>query len=318
MRVEGLSAGGRGVDREVFLVSGGKGLKTLGAGFKVGHYTNAGAMTGCTVVIPPPGNVTSCDIRGSSPGSRELVLLDPDRRLSEVSAILLTGGSAFGLAAATGVVEWLEERGVGYETPVARVPIVPAAVVFDLRSGDPSVRPGPAEGRTACDNAEDEIPRGLVGAGTGATVGKWAGPEHGVPGGLGVGEASEAGVSVRALTVVNAVGDVLNDDATVLAGSRSPDAGFAPPDLGPGEGNTVLTVVTVRATLGKHQVRWLAARGTDGVTRSVRPAHTLFDGDVTFGVAVPPAPGAEPDLTLLGHLATQAVAAAVRDAVTAR
>lgn len=293
-------------------------MTTLGPGFRVGHHTDTSGCTGCTVVIPPPGNVASCDIRGSAPGSRELALLDPERRLTEVNAILLTGGSAFGLAAADGVVSWLEERGIGHETPVARVPIVPAAVIFDLRAGSAAARPGPEHGRAACDAArEGDIETGLVGAGTGATVGKWTGLEHRVPGGLGVGVATRDGVSVHALTVVNAVGDVLADNATVLAGSDDPGAGFALPDQARGEGNTVLTVVTARASLHKNQVRWLAARGTDGVTRSVRPAHTLFDGDVTFGVAVPPETGeAEPDLALLGVLASEAVASAIRNAVT--
>src|SRR5688572_7355940 len=150
----------------------------LGPGWKVGHWTDAEARTGCTVLLPPPGNVCSCDIRGSSPSSRELTLLDLDRRLTEVHGVLLTGGSAFGLAAAEGVVSWLEEQGVGYETPVARVPIVPAAVIFDLGTGRPDVRPGPDEGRSACRAATGGTPaRGPVGVGAGATAGKWAGRE---------------------------------------------------------------------------------------------------------------------------------------------
>ncbi|HVL64023.1 MAG TPA: P1 family peptidase, partial [Actinomycetota bacterium] len=146
---------------------------TFMPGFRVGHWTDAAAMTGCTVVLPPRGNVASCDVRGSSPGSRELTLLDLDRRLTEIHAVVLCGGSAFGLAAATGVVAWLEEHGVGYETPVATVPIVPAAVVFDLGAGRPDRRPDERAGRAACEDAnESGIATGRVGAGTGATVGK--------------------------------------------------------------------------------------------------------------------------------------------------
>ncbi|MDQ3964340.1 MAG: P1 family peptidase, partial [Actinomycetota bacterium] len=159
---------------------------TLGFGFKVGHWTDADAATGCTVIIPPRGNVAACEIRGSSPGSREIAQLDNDRRLTEIHGLLLTGGSAFGLAAAHGVVEWLEERGIGYETPIATVPIVPAAVVFDLGVGRSDVRPGPENGRAACEAATDgPVAVGRVGAGTGATVGKWAGREHSAPGGVG-------------------------------------------------------------------------------------------------------------------------------------
>jgi L-aminopeptidase/D-esterase-like protein len=289
----------------------------LGAGFRIGHWTDPDASTGCTVILPPRGNVASCDIRGSAPGSRELELLHPDRRLTEIHAVLLTGGSAFGLAAAQGVVDWLEERGIGYETPVATVPLVPAAVIFDLRSGDAAVRPGPAAGRAACDAAEDESATGTMGAGTGATVGKWAGFEHAVPGGLGIGAAGSEDERVTAIAVVNAVGDVLNDDGTVLAGTTSPEPTRALPL--PAEQdvpmNTVLALVAVRANLDKRDVRWLAARGSDGVTKSLRPAHTRYDGDVTFAISAPDGTGRTPDLDTLGVLATEAVAAAARNAV---
>ncbi|HYP24108.1 MAG TPA: P1 family peptidase [Actinomycetota bacterium] len=291
----------------------------LGAGWKVGHWTDPEARTGCTVVLPPPGNVCSCDIRGSSPSSRELALLDVDRRLTEVHGVLLTGGSAFGLAAAEGVVSWLSEQGIGYETPVARVPIVPAAVVFDLGAGRPDVRPGPAQGRSACESAIEGPPAtGLVGAGTGSTVGKWAGREHGVPGGFGFGEASDAGLRAAAVAVVNAVGDVLAGDGSVLAGTTAPRERRTPPaeESSPLPANTVLALVAVEGTFEKREVRWLASRGSDGITIAVRPAHTRYDGDVVFALAAPSARKSEPaDLDVLGPLATAAVAAAVRDAV---
>ena len=290
-------------------------------GFKIGHYTDEANRTGCTVVLPPPGNVASCDIRGSSPASRELTLLDLERRLTEVHAVLLTGGSAFGLAAADGVVAWLAEHDIGYDTTVARVPIVPAAGIFDLGSGDPSVRPGPLEGRAACEDAvASGIATGAVGAGTGATVGNWGGPESSVRGGLGIARAEAEGMTVAAIAVVNAVGDVVGPDGRSIAGSSLEDGRVRAPrrpgtdDAAPV--NTVLALVATNAELDKREVRWLAARGSDGVTTSVRPAHTRYDGDVCFAIAAPPPAGAaEADLDVLGVLATQAVANAVRNAV---
>lgn len=303
-----------------------EGAATLGEGFKVGHWTNQDSPTGCTVVMPPPGNVTSCDIRGSSPSTRELAHLNLDRKLTEVHGILLTGGSAFGLAAAEGVVDWLSERSIGYQTGLVPVPIVPAAVIFDLAAGDPNVRPGRDAGRAACDAAsEGAVPTGRVGAGAGATVGKWAGREYLSPGGLGVASLTDGPESVAALAVVNAVGDVVGDDGRVIAGSTAPDAdsrtafrpAFPPPEpIAPA--NTVLAIVTTNAALDKREVRWLAARGSDGITISVRPAHTRYDGDVVFATAAPPedaATATAPNLDVLGHLATRAVATAVRNAV---
>ena len=292
---------------------------SLGFGFRVGHWTDRDALTGCTVVLPPAGNVTSCEVRGSSPSSRELELLHPDRRLTEVHAILLTGGSAFGLAAADGVVAWLEERGIGYDTGVTAVPIVPAAVIFDLGHGKSHVRPGSAAGRAACDAAsEADVAMGQVGAGTGATVGKWAGREFAAPGGLGIAVAEAGASRVGAVAVVNSVGDVIDADGSVVAGTTSPSAGeqarpLADVDVAK---NTVLAVVATEASIDKREVRWLAARGADGITVSVRPAHTRYDGDVVFAVAAPPAAGTPADLDALGPLATDAVARAVRRAVT--
>jgi L-aminopeptidase/D-esterase-like protein len=291
---------------------------SLGFGFRVGHWTDDDAHTGCTVILPPSGNVTSCDIRGSSPGSRELEQLHPDRRLTEVHAVLLTGGSAFGLAAASGVVDFLEDHDIGYDTTIAKVPIVPAAVIFDLGAGRADARPGPTEGRAACEAAsEGPIPTGRVGVGAGATVGKWTGREHAVPGGFGMAAVEERGQRVAALAVANAVGDVIAADGTVLAGSTGPDAELRPPlpeeqDV---PTNTVLALVALQANIDKRDARWLAARGTDGITISIRPAHTRYDGDVVFAVAAPDVTGAEPDLDALGVLATAAVAEAVRNAV---
>lgn len=292
---------------------------SLGFGFRVGHWTNEEAATGCTVVIPPRGNVASVEVRGSSPGSRELISLHPSRRLDEVHAVMLAGGSAFGLAAAQGAVEWLEERGIGYETPLVTIPIVPSAVVFDLGTVTGKVRPGPAEGRAACDAAtEGAVATGRVGAGTGATVGKWAGREHLVPGGLGIATAEEDGARVAALAVVNAIGDVLDEDGSVLAGTTAPSPTFSlvrspEPEVGT---NTVLVLVATRGNLAKREVHFLAGRAADGVTATVRPAHTRFDGDVAFALAAPGSPGEPtPNVDLLGLLARRAATDAVRAAV---
>src|SRR5512139_3755088 len=190
-------------------------------GFKVGHYTDPGNMTGCTVILCPPDTRASAEVRGNSPGSRELALLAPEKSMQEVHAILLTGGSAFGLAAADGVMQWLSEHDRGYQTPWVKVPIVPAAVVFDLNVGSSAVRPGPAEGRKSCDAAtSDRVEEGNVGAGTGATVGKWAGMETWMKGGIGTAARKVGSLTVAALAVVNAVGDVLGENGAILAGAR--------------------------------------------------------------------------------------------------
>lgn len=260
----------------------------------------------------------SCDIRGSSPSSRELAHLDPDRRLTEVHAILLTGASAFGLAAADGVVRWLEQRGIGYQAFVP-IPIVPAAVIFDAAAGDPDARPGPGAGWAACDAAvEAGVETGRVGAGTGATVGKWAGLQFSSPGGLGIGRAEDEGLTVTALAVVNAVGDVVGPDGSVIAGTTAPNPRYKPPPPPGAEvpTNTVLAVVVTQGPLDKRDARWLAARGSDGIATAVRPAHTRRDGDVVIASVVPAAADtAPPMLDVLGYLATRAVADAIRRAV---
>ena len=289
-------------------------------GFRVGHFTDAGGETGCTVILPPAGNVCSYDLRGSSPGSRELSSLDLERRATEVHGILLTGGSAFGLAAADGVMAWLEEHGVGYQTEIATIPLVPAAVIFDLGAAKDRGRPDRRAGYAACEAAvEAPVVVGRVGAGAGASVGKWAGREFRSPGGLGLAALERDGARLAALAVVNALGDVIAEDGSVLAGTTAPNPTFRPPAASTETAiasNTVLAVVATSALLDKSQVRFLAARGSDGITKAVRPAHTRYDGDVVFAVAGPPASPAPPaNLDVLGMLAAEAVAAAIRDAV---
>jgi L-aminopeptidase/D-esterase-like protein len=295
----------------------------LSPGFRVGHWANPSGSSGCTVVLPPKGNVSSYDVRGSSPGSRELASLDVERQRTEVHGILLTGGSAFGLAAADGVMRWLEEHGIGFTTPIATIPIVPAAVIFDLAAGIPGDRPDADAGAAACEAASGgPIPTGRVGAGAGATVGKWAGREFFAPAGIGVAAASEEALEVCALAVVNAIGDVVAEDGQVLAGTTAPEPRFrAPPPDPQIAWNTVLVVVTTIARLTKAEVRFLAARASDGITRAVRPAHTRYDGDIAFAVAAPPSPhdpiATSADLDRLAVLASDSVAAAIRAAVTA-
>lgn len=292
-------------------------MRSLGEGFRVGHWTDESVPTGCTVVLPPAGNVCSCDVRGMAPGSRELAALAPSMPRSEVHGIVLSGGSAFGLAAADGAMRWLAERGTGFRAGQVVIPIVPAAVIFDASAAPGVSRPDSAAGYAACDAAgEGDVPRGRIGAGAGATVGKWAGLDHRAPGGLGVAVAERDGVRVAALAVVNAFGDVIGRDGTVLAGTRATDPAFGDVAAASWSQSTVLAVVAATATIGKREAAFIASRGSDGITRSVEPAHTHYDGDVVFAVAAPGArPATRREVDLLGVLAAEAVAEAVRDAV---
>lgn len=254
-------------------------------GMRVGHWTDPVGVTGCTVILTPEGTVASCEwSRGGGPGDREWVLLQPEQRVDRVHAIVLAGGSAFGLAAADGVMEWLEERGIGWEVPgVAKVPIVPAAILFDLGVGDSKARPGPAEGRAACKSAAgDGLETGSVGAGMGCTAGKLFGREFAVKSGIGTASWRREDLVVAALVAANPVGDVLDETGEVLAGSRAP-AGTPPVTFGLRE-NTVLVVVATNAILSKQEAFLVARGGHDGVSTVVRPAHTRYDGDVVFSL----------------------------------
>jgi L-aminopeptidase/D-esterase-like protein len=306
-------------------------------GLRIGHST--GAATGVTVVVAPAGTVGSGEVRGGAPATREFALLEPTRTVARVDAVVLTGGSAFGLAAADGVMRFLAERGQGYATAGGVVPIVPAAAIFDLvESG--GVAPGPDEGYAAAVAALTAAPleRGRVGAGRGATVGKWRGREHAVPGGFGVAqiqvEDGSGVANVVALAVVNAVGDVVGPDGEVLAGSRAPDAGAAFPSavFGSDErANTTLVVVATDARLDKVGCHLVAQSAHDGLARALRPAHTRFDGDLAIALATgtrvsaPPGTGTtetvasaeNPLLDRIRIAAADATEAAIRDAVVA-
>ncbi len=278
-------------------------------GIRVGHVTDREGMTGCTVVLCPAGTVGSVDVRGGAPGTRETDAIRPGTLAPEIHAVTLTGGSAFGLAAADGVQRWLEARGIGFDTGVARVPIVPAAVLFDLAVGDPAARPDSAAGAAACDAANDgPVPEGSVGAGTGATVAKSPDPSAGWKGGVGTAAREEGDLVVAALAVVNALGAVTEDDGAPIAANRNPEA---EPRAWPG-GNTTLVVVATNGVLSKERAQLVAQAGSEGVSLAVRPSHTMWDGDVVFalGTGVIKAPQ-----RTLEAMATRAVAEAIRRGV---
>lgn len=279
-------------------------------GIAVGHWSDPIGRTGCTVVLCPPGTVGSGELRGGAPGTRETDLLRPGMLVGEVHAVLLTGGSAFGLAAADGVVRWLEERGIGFDAGVARVPIVPAAVLFDLGVGDVSARPGAQEGYAACQAAGERFEEGAVGAGTGATVAKLHGPDRAVPGGLGSASVADGGVTVAALAAVNAMGEVVDDDGNLVAGALPGEDEPEEPRL-PGT-STTIAVVATNAALTKERAHLLAIAAHDGLARAVRPAHTMWDGDTVFTLATRETEAAQPELE---RMAEGVLAASIRRAV---
>ena len=284
------------------------------AGIEVGHWTDTEARTGCTVVVLPEPNVAAVEIRGGAPGSRETALLQPGMRVEQVQAILLTGGSAFGLAAADGVVSELARRGRGHPTPAGPVPIVPAAVIFDLLEGDGSVRPGPDEGASALRAATSRpVEQGRVGAGTGASVAGWRGMDGRRPGGVGSASASHGAVVVGALAVVNAVGDVFSLEGVPLTGGP-PIPGAPSIPQAPIE-HTTLSVVATNARLGRSELTRLALRGQDAYAVCIRPTHTRFDGDACFAVSCG---DVQADVETVAELAFQAVGRAIEAAVAAR
>jgi L-aminopeptidase/D-esterase-like protein len=298
-------------------------------GFSIGHWTDAEGATGCTVVIAPPGTRGGVDVRGGGPGTRETDVIGPFAGTHEVSGIALCGGSAFGLAAADGVVRWLEERGRGYPTPGGVVPIVPAAVVYDLVEGDPKARPDPDAGYAACDTATGGIPeRGRVGAGTGAAVGKILGRERSTAAGIGYAAArSGTGWTVAALAVVNAFGDVIGEDGSVVAGPRDDSNTVAstaatvaamegPPDWPRmEERNTTLVCVMTDAPLDRAACARVARMASGGVARSVDPVFSDADGDVVFCLSSGTGETDRFGPIQIGTIAATVTAAAIRDAV---
>lgn len=299
------------------------------AGIEVGHFTDPRRPTGCSVVIAREGAVAGVDVRGAAPGTRETDLLAPGNLVEQVHAIMLAGGSAWGLEAATGAVRWLEEHGVGLDVGVGRLPLVPAAVLFDLHVSDMKVRPDAAAGYAACAAATCEPPaEGNVGAGAGAVVGKMFGLQHAMKGGVGTASVTVAGVTVGALIACNAVGDVVDPDTgRPLAGARAADGltlrdtrhallrGEPPHPLLAGS-NTTIGVIATDARLTKVQAQRLAVAGHDGLARSINPVHTMSDGDTLFTLSTGHVPH-HPGMMVLATMAAEAVARATVRAVLA-
>ena len=297
-------------------------------GIRVGHSTDARRPTGCTVILADGGATAGVDVRGAAPGTRETDLLAPCNLVDKVHAIMLSGGSAFGLDAVSGAMRYLEENGIGVDVGVARVPIVPAAVLFDLDSGDPKIRPDAAGGYQACLAASAEpSAEGNVGAGAGATVGKLYGPQRVMKGGLGSASLMIDGLTVGAIVAVNAVGDVIDPtNGRVLAGARTADgtalldtraailAGELPLSLLEGTATTIGCIAT-DAVLTKAQAQKIAQQAHDGLARTINPIHTSYDGDTIFALGTGAA-GRTGNL-LLGMAAAEVMAIAVQRAVLA-
>ena len=289
-------------------------------GITVGHATNLTARTGCTVILCPAGATAGVDVRGAAPGTRETEALRPGRLVQKAHAVLLTGGSAFGLDAAGGVVQYLEEKNVGFPAGPVRVPIVPAAVIFDLGVGDAKVRPDREMGYQACINATDApVTMGAIGAGTGATVGKAPGVTSS-PGGLGSAcMRLDSGLIVAAIVVVNSLGNVVNPrTGEIVAGGRE-NGSFVDiterlldADLVQGT-NTTIGVVATNATLSPAEVHRVAEMAHDGMARAIRPSHTMFDGDTLFSLAT--GGHTESSVNTVGILAAEVVAEAIVNAV---
>lgn len=297
-------------------------------GVQVGHAQDFEAATGCTVILTPAGAVGGVDQRGGAPGTRETDLLRPMHLVEKVHAVLLTGGSAFGLAAADGVVRWLEENRIGFDVGPVRVPVVPGAVLFDLGIGRADIRPDAAMGYAACQAAASSLnsgAAGTIGAGTGATVGKILGQASQMKGGIGTTVIDLGrGLWIGALIAVNCLGDVINPaTGAILAGARKlPDGDFVDtmqilkmPMVGSftGSGNTIIGVVATNALLSKEAVNKVAQMAHDGLARAIRPAHTMFDGDTIFALATGQGEAAE--VNLIGAYGAEATALAIVDAV---
>jgi len=300
---------------------------TAVADILVGHASDYAAWTGCTVVLCEAGAVVGVDVRGPAPGTRETDLARPGHLVDRAHGVLLAGGSAFGLAAADGVMQYLEGRGKGFKVGRAVVPIVPAAILFDLDVGDGRVRPDAAMGLAACQAAAaGPVAEGNVGAGTGATVGKLLGMKSAMKGGLGTAARSAGGTTVGALVAVNAFGDVVDPaNGAILAGARKPvGPGFmdTSASLGSLVGKTAISltesttigVIATDARLSKEEACLVAACGHDGLARAIRPAHTLFDGDTLFTLATG---RRRAPVTLVAALAAEVVAEAIVRAIRA-
>ncbi len=293
------------------------------AGLKIGHATDEVHHTGCTVFLCPPETVASVDVRGPAPGSRESAMLQLDKPIQFVHAIMLTGGSAFGLATADGAMRYLAEHNIGHPTPIRPIPLVPTAVVYDLFMNDGKRPPDAKMGYEACQNATSQhVAQGNVGAGAGVTVGKWNGFQTMMKSGFGLSSIEMDGLVVGAGAVVNAIGDVVNEDGTVLAGACSTQGDWLVaenhyrrfPSLPPIGTNTTLVVLFTNAKLSKVEVNRLAQRAHDGFAIAIRPVHTTHDGDTAFALATSQI---EASFDWVANLAVHAVTEAIRNGVRA-
>lgn len=295
---------------------------------RVGHFTDARRPTGCTVILFDKAAVTGVDVRGAAPGTRETDLLQPTNTVQQVNAILLSGGSAFGLDAATGVMRYLDEHGIGLHVGPVVVPIVPAAILYDLNIGDSKIRPNADSGYAACQAASStHIAEGNVGAGAGATVGKLFGVECAMKSGLGTAsvQIGETGITVAAMVAVNAAGDVFDSNTgRILAGARKPNGGGflnSMSQLLAGTSNalssgahTTIGIIATNATLTKTEATKVAQMAHDGLARTINPVHTTVDGDTIFAAATCSS-ATKVDLTTLGAVAANVMARAVNRAV---
>ena len=294
-------------------------------GLKVGQAENPAAKTGVTVVIAENGAVCGVDVRGAAPGTRETDLLDPVNAMEKVQAVVLSGGSAFGLEAASGVMDWLEEKNIGFDVGFTKVPIVPAAVLFDLGYGDTFTRPDKAMGRQACENASDSVlMEGDYGAGCGATVGKLRGMDFCSNSGIGSWcEATENGIKVAALISVNAFGDVY-ENGTIIAGTKDNNGSFISTEEGvlqmasslsfSGQ-NTTIGIIATNVKLTKAQAKKVAGMAHDGLARCIRPIHTTLDGDTLFCLSTEELALSAAPVDVVGILAAKATEMAVLRAV---
>lgn len=295
-------------------------------GLKIGHEQNFEAATGCTVVICEEGAVAGVDVRGGAPGTRETDLLDPVNLVEKINAVVLAGGSAFGLDASSGVMEFLEKRNIGFDVSVTKVPIVCSAVLFDLVIGSSKIRPDKQMGYSACINAynEQEQLQGNIGAGTGATVGKILGPEFSMKGGLGIYAVQIGKLKVGAVVAVNCLGDVVDPcSGKIIAGALNKEkSGFANTESimmaqyqeksNLFSGNTTIGIVATNAVLTKAQAKKISSMAHNGYARTMRPAHSLFDGDTIFTLGTGKV---EADISVVGMLAANAIEQAILNAV---
>lgn len=294
-------------------------------GIEVGHAQDDEALTGCTVVLCRAGATAGVDVRGGAPGTRETDLLSPINLVEKVHAVMLAGGSAFGLDAASGVMRYLEENKIGFDVGIARVPIVPAAILFDLGVGRADVRPDAEMGYKACLNAtKNDVAQGNVGAGTGACVGNLLGVQQAMKSGVGSASMSlESGIIVGALVAVNPLGDVVDPiNGKIIAGLRLENGSFADTQeimkKGIGrsgfENNTVIGVVAVNALLTKADATKVAQMAHDGLARVIRPAHTMWDGDTIFALGTGEK---KMDISTIGACAAEVFSQAILRAVKA-